>query len=84
MATIIAIIASFVIGILVAYGYVIYRMMRSDGWDKSNITNAFRLLAHVSLHPEDFAKMRYPDGNRPFWYVGKDELSEVVETRPKD
>lgn len=83
MATLIAIGSAFILGALAAIGYILWRMMRNEGWDDSNITNALRLLAHVALHSEDFGKMRYPDGNRPFWYVDKDELSEVVDTRPK-
>lgn len=62
--------------------YMCYRMMKNEGWDDSNITNALRLISHVTLHPEDFGKMSYPNGTRPFWYVSKDELSEVVKTRP--
>lgn len=69
-------------GILVLLAYILMRMMRNPGWDDSNITNALRLLSHVALHPEDFGKMTYPDGKRPFWYVSKDELSEVVDSRP--
>jgi len=80
----------FVLGILVLLGYILSRMMRNKGWDDSNLTNALRLLSHVTLHPEDFGKMWYCTGwpgeqvpyKRPFWYVDKDELSEVVETRP--
>lgn len=88
---------SFIAGVITLLGYMILRMMRNDGWDDSNITNALRLLSHVTLHPEDFGKMYYltdsqlklvnqlfPEENirRPFHYVDKDELSEVVDTRP--
>lgn len=70
-------------GAVLLLGYILYRMMHNKGWDDSNITNAFRLLSHVALHPMDFPKMQYPDGTRPFWYVTKDEFSEVVNTRPQ-
>lgn len=85
---------AFFSGMIFMLGFILYRMMRNDGWDDSNITNALRLLAHVTLHAEDFGKMYYIDSRlkqplldsfelkRPFWYVSKDELSEVVETRP--
>jgi len=77
-------------------GYILYRMMRNDGWDDSNITNALRLLSHVTLHAEDFGKMYYlteaelaevfrvraMKPKRPFWYVDKDEFEGVVKTRP--
>jgi len=89
----------FIAGIVALLGYMIWRMMRNDGWDDSNITNALRLLSHVVLHPEDFGKMYYltseqygklilagidpaEEFKRPFWYVSKDELSEVVKSRP--
>ena len=52
-------------------------------WDDSNVFNVVRVIAHVALHPEDFTKMRYPDGKNPFWYITKDEFSEVVDSRPQ-
>lgn len=92
---------SFIAGVVVLLGYILHRMMGNDGWDDSNITNALRLLSHVTLHPKDFGKMYYltPEeataveiaaiytdkpiwARRPFWYVSKDELSEVVKSRP--
>jgi len=92
---------SFLTGAFVLLGYMLKRMMGNDGWDDSNITNALRLLSHVTLHPEDFGRMYYLTDQevaalataeiyqdkpirrrRPFWYVSKDELSEVVESRP--
>jgi hypothetical protein len=82
-------IGGIILGAFLLVGYICSRMVGSDGWDDSNITNALRLLSHVTLHPEDFGKMYYPHesadgllGERPFWYVDKDELSEVVKTRP--
>lgn len=98
-------ILGFLLGFLSFLAYFIWRMLRSDGWDSSNMTNAIRLLSHVALHPEDFGKMFYLEevprdsigatpaqvGNsrivflkRPFHYVDKDELSEVVNSRPED
>ena len=79
--------AGFLLGILFFIGYGAYRAVDSKGWDDSNIFNFLRLLAHVFMHPEDFARMYYisRDGEikgRPFWYINKDELSEVVKTRP--
>jgi hypothetical protein len=99
IAIIIIGLSCFVFGAFTLLGYILHRMMGNDGWDDSNITNALRLLSHVTLHPEDFGKMYYlsndmknilngartPDSEelpRPFWYVDKDELSEVVKTRP--
>lgn len=73
-----------VTGAMLLLLYVLLRMMRNGGWDDSNLTNALRLLSHVCLHPEDFGMMYYPSGKRPFWYVSKDELSEVVKSRPDD
>lgn len=78
---------SFGMGAISLLFYLIWRMMRNDDWDDSNITNALRLLSHVTLHPHDFGSMWYIDVNRrpykrPFWYVSDDELSEVVDGRP--
>lgn len=96
MTILLAIICSFITGVVTLLGFILYRMMSNDGWDDSNITNALRLLSHVTLHPEDFGKMYYLTDlqyrdmsltntdpiRRPFWYVDKDELSKVVDTRP--
>lgn len=73
---------------LVAYGA--WRAVGSDGWDDSNVFNFLRVLLHLFLHPEDFARMfylderefdliRYETGEepeRPFDYLDKDEFSE--------
>jgi hypothetical protein len=90
-------ILGFLAGVAGLLGYILWRMMRNDGWDDSNITNALRLLSHVTLHAEDFGKMYYltrsqarlvrqlfPEENikRPFWYTSEDELEGVVKTRP--
>ena len=77
----------FFLGSFSLLGYLIWRMLNSDGWDKSNVTNALRLLSHVAIHPEDFGKMWYVDETgkatfRPFWYIEYDELESVVDTRP--
>jgi len=87
---------SIVFGFLSALGYMVWRMLRCDGWDRSNMTNALRLISHTVLHPDDFGKMYYLTDehkkaleysgfkpSQPFWYIDKDELSEVVGTRPE-
>lgn len=61
---------------------IIYLRARRSGWDGSNVFNVFRVLCHLALHPTDFIKMQYEDGKHPFWYLTKDELSEVVDSRP--
>lgn len=89
---------AFVCGMFTMLGYILWRMMRNDGWDDSNITNALRLLSHVTLHAEDFGKMIYftseirdelsnanftdEQVRFPFWYISEDELEGVVKTRP--
>jgi len=83
------------VGIFAALSYMVLRMLRCDGWDTSNMTNALRLISHMVLHPDDFVKMYYLteeminvlkekefDISKPFWYIDKDELSAVVKTRP--
>jgi len=71
------------IGMFILLGYMIKRMLGSSGWDDSNMTNALRVLSHCVTHPDDFGKMQYPNGTFPFWYINKDEFSEVVKTRPE-
>ena len=88
MTTFIVFIAGFILGVFALLGYMISRMLRSDGWDSSNITNALRLISHTTLHPEDFGKMWYIDAGgyaagRPFWYIGGDEFADNVRTRPR-
>ena len=88
--------SAFFFGVTVLLSYQVMRMLRSDGWDKSNITNALRLIAHCTMHPEDFVHMWYVEEitrengeielvatRRPFFYLSQDELSDVVKTRPK-
>lgn len=95
VVTLVIIVTSFITGVLLSLGYMIWRMMRNKGWDDSNMTNALRLISHTVLHANDFGKMYYLDADiveklkkegvdlkRPFWYIDKDELSEVVKTRP--
>ena len=61
---------------------VIYFRAKHAGWDDSNFFNVLRVLCHLALHPDDFVRMRYEDGKNPFWYLTKDEFSEVVDSRP--
>ena len=98
IAIILISLSGFIVGVVSLLAYMIQRMMSNSGWDDSNITNALRLLSHVVLHPEDFGDMYYLTRDqqdaialtfpamtvaRPFWYIDKDELSEVVKTRPQ-
>jgi hypothetical protein len=84
----------FISGAVCLLLYMVIRMLRSKDWDDSNITNALRVISHVVAHPNDFSHMYYlTDTERkilsengqvpkkPFWYIGKDEFSEVVRTR---
>ena len=75
----------FILGIIIGallIPFIIYFRARRSGWDDSNVFNVFRVLCHLALHPEDFLRMRYEDGKNPFWYLTKDEFSEVVDSRP--
>ena len=74
--------ALFLLGALCLPLLLFLRARRDDSWDDSNITNIYRLIAHIAAHPSDFGKMQYPDGKRPFWYINKDELSDIVDVRP--
>ena len=88
----------FLLGVIALLSSMVWRMRRSDGWDKSNALNAIRLIWHVIMHPEDFGKLYYlPEEaynylrfghdyqpKQPFWYIDKDEFSEVVDSRFED
>ena len=85
------VVTSTLFGVTLLLSYMVTRMLRSDGWDRSNVTNALRLISHMVMHPEDFAHMYYTKRNaqyarfatrKAFPYVNQDELSEVVDTRP--
>ena len=88
------VVTSTAFGVTLLLSYIVTRCLRSDGWDKSNMTNALRLLSHVVLHPEDFAHMYYTVrsagehgrivSRKAFPYINQDELSEVVKTRPNE
>lgn len=69
-----------IIGIILV-PLIIFLRARRDNWDDSNLTNILRVLAHLATRPSDFTKMQYPDGRKPFWYLDKDEFSEVVKTK---
>ncbi len=68
-------------GILIAPLIIWLRARKDPSWDDSNMMNIYRLVAHLATHPSDFGKMQYPSGKKPFWYINKDEISDVVETR---
>lgn len=70
-----------IIGIILV-PVILFLRARRSGWDNSNMTNIVRVLAHLATHPGDFAKMKYDDGSYPFWYLDKDEFSDVVSSRP--
>lgn len=76
---------AFLTGVFVGFlliPIIVFLRARRSGWDDSNMTNILRVLAHLATHPRDFTEMYYKDGKKPFWYLDKDEFSEVVETRP--
>jgi hypothetical protein len=72
--------AGIVIGVLIFPLLMFLRARRSNEWDNSNMLNMYRVLAHLTTRPGDFARMQYSDGRKPFWYLANDELSEVVKT----
>lgn len=78
---ILALILGIIIGIL-SVPVIIYLRARNSSWDDSNIFNIFHVICHLALHPEDFTKMKYEDGSNPFWYLTKDEFSDILKVRP--
>lgn len=91
MCTIIAVVFVFVFVVVLGFifGLILFplvlfiRARRDSAWDDSNMTNMYRLIAHIATHPSDFGKMQFPNGDKPFWYINKDEITEVVKTRPE-
>ncbi len=70
------------IGVILSPVILFLRARRDPAWDDSNVFNMYRLVGHIVAHPSDFGKLRFEDGSNPFWYINKDEYSEVVKTRP--
>jgi hypothetical protein len=83
MSYILIAVAFFILGIISFPFLAFLRARRDDSWDDSNITNMIRLISHVVAHPSDFARMSYEDGKKPFWYLDKDEFSDIVNSRPE-
>ena len=79
---VLAFFVTFLLGALCLPLLLFIRARRDDAWDDSNVTNMYRLIAHIGAHPSDFGKMSFEDGKKPFWYINKDEFGDVVDTRP--
>ena len=73
---------TFILGVILTPMILFLRARRDDAWDDSNMTNIYRLIAHITTHPSDFGRMQYKDGSKPFWYINKDEFADVTQTRP--
>ncbi|MBR8464745.1 hypothetical protein KDE13_00020 [Campylobacter sp. faydin G-140] len=77
-------ICAFILGLIFAPFAIFLRARKCKQWDKSNMMNILRVLAHLATHPDDFAKFRYENGLKPFWYLGSDEFLDIVKTRAKE
>lgn len=84
MGYVITCILSLIVGIILCPIIIFLRARKCDQWDNSNMTNIFRVFAHLATHPNDFGKMRYEDGKKPFWYLSGDEFTDIVKTRPTE
>ena len=84
MSYLLIFLSAFILGILACPIVIFLRARKCDQWDRSNMMNILRVFAHLATHPDDFAKFRYEDGSKPFWYLGSDEFADVVKTRPKE
>ena len=82
MSYVIICILSLIVGILLCPIVIFLRARKCEGWDNSNMTNILRVFSHLATHPDDFAKMQYEDGTKPFWYLSGDEFTDIVRTRP--
>ena len=74
---------AFLLGLLCCPLVIFLRARKCDRWDKSNMFNIYRVVAHLATHPDDFGKMYYDNGEKPFWYIDDDEFTDVVRTRRK-
>lgn len=84
MSYIIITVLSLVVGIIACPFIIFLRARKCDQWDNSNMMNILRVFSHLATHPDDFEKFQYPDGSKPFWYLGGDEFADVVKSRPKE
>lgn len=84
MGYVITCILSLIVGIILCPIIIFLRARKCDQWDNSNMMNILRVFAHLSTHPNDFGKMRYEDGKKPFWYLSGDEFTDIVKTRPTE
>ena len=74
---------SLILGVLLCPIMIFLRARKCEGWDNSNMTNIIRVFAHLGAHPDDFAKMQYPDGTKPLRYVHKHEFTVMANTTHK-
>lgn len=83
MSLIVVALLAFILGLLCCPLVIFLRARKCDQWDKSNMFNIYRVVAHLATHPDDFGKMYYDNGEKPFWYIDDDEFNDVVRTRRK-
>lgn len=83
MSYLIVALLAFLLGLLCCPLVIFLRARKCDQWDKSNMFNIYRVVAHLAAHPDDFGKMYYDNGEKPFWYIDDDEFTDVVRTRRK-
>lgn len=83
MSYLIVALLAFLLGLLCCPLVIFLRARKCDQWDKSNMFNIYRVVAHLATHPDDFGKMYYDNGEKPFWYIDDDEFIDVVRTRRK-
>ena len=83
MSFIVVTLLAVILGILCCPLVIFLRARKCDQWDKSNMFNIYRVVAHLATHPDDFGKMYYDNGEKPFWYIDDDEFTDVVRTRRK-
>jgi len=83
MSYLIVALLAFLLGLLCCPLVIFLRARKCNQWDKSNMFNIYRVVAHLATHPDDFGKMYYDNGEKPFWYIDDDEFNDVVRTRRK-
>jgi len=78
MSSLLLFIGGIFTGICLLIAYIVMRMLRADGWDDSNVLNAFRVLAYVMIHPDELGGLQDSVGEYPFWYINRDEFRDIV------
>ncbi len=78
------ILAGIIFGALL-FPLVIYlRSSRDTQWANPSISSFYKLVFSIVFQPSIFESLKYENGKKPFWYLVKDEITDVVNGRPDE